>query len=374
MKKAQLYIGLMSGTSADGIDLALVDYQNNSPQLLASYFQAYSDCIRNKITQLYLPENNEIDRAFSLDIELAQLFAEAINKFLTEQQLSSNDIIAIGNHGQTIRHRPSRKYPFTLQIGCSQTLATLTTIRVIGQFRIKDMVLGGQGAPLVPAFHQAIFSEQNKDVVVVNIGGISNITYLPQISAPTSNQQGITGFDTGPGNALMDEWYQLHCQGRYDDKGAWAATGKVNNPLLTQLLKNEYFLTAPPKSTGREVFNLSWLKEQLNGFDLPPEDVQATLVSLTANSIADAISTLTQKAIIYICGGGAHNKTLIKQLIAKTTNHNLLLTSTKNIDGDSVEAVAFSWLAYAFDKNIFGNIPAVTGARKETVLGTNFLP
>lgn len=374
---ARFYIGLMSGTSADGIDLALVSFAHGKPQVHAAYFQAYSDVIRDKITSLYLPSNNEIDRAFALDIELAQCFAQAINDFIEQQQLDSTDIIAIGCHGQTIRHRPTQPHPFTLQIGCNQTLATLTDIAVIGDFRTKDIALGGQGAPLVPAFHHACFAEKDHDVFVVNIGGIANISFLPA-NHDLEDKSQVIGFDTGPGNALLDEWYAKYHQGRYDKNGAWAATGNVDKLLLAQLLQNEYFHKKAPKSTGREEFNSAWLNEHLSNNNrtenLSANDIQATLTALTASSIELAIRDLATKGKIYICGGGIHNKTLIKQLDESLSTFEFHLTEKQNICSDSLEATAFAWLAYAFEKKIFGNIPAVTGACKETVLGIRFDP
>ena len=399
-KNKQYYLGLMSGTSADGIDLALVSFDTkNKLKHHASYYQAYNDQTATKIVALYCaennnPENNEIDRAFELDIELAQLFAKAITCFLSQEQLSSNDIIAIGNHGQTIRHRPSSKYPFTLQIGCCQTLATLTNIRVVGQFRRKDMALGGQGAPLVPAFHQTIFKEESvnestiindSDVFIVNIGGIANLTFLPAI-----NQSNVIGYDTGTGNALMDDWYRLHnpnSNTHYDKNGDWAAKGIVNKELLKRLLSDDYFQLAPPKSTGREYFHLSWLQEKLNEIQpITNQDVQATLTAFTATSIVNAIkqhqtekSKLTK---VYLCGGGAHNNTLKslidQQLVFESKSivkkYELLLTDEKGINGDQLESIAFAWLAFAYDKKLLSSMPTVTGASKSCTLGTAYFP
>lgn len=405
-RNKKYYIGLMSGTSADGIDLALVTFDaNNKLEHHASYYQAYNDQTATKIVALYRaennnPNNNEIDRAFELDVELARQFALAIDNFLVQENLSCNDIIAIGNHGQTIRHRPRAQYPFTLQIGCSQTLATLTNIRVVGQFRRKDMALGGQGAPLVPAFHQTIFSEaytcddlivenaldektkrNGSDVFVVNIGGIANLTFLP-----ATNKLNVIGYDTGTGNALMDDWFQLHnphSNNSYDKNGDWAAEGIVNEELLWQLLSDDYFQLAPPKSTGREYFHLAWLSKQLiNIQPITNQDIQATLTAFTATSIVNAIkhhntdnSNITK---VYICGGGAHNNTLKnkinQQLAAESRSYQLLQTEQKGINGDQLEAIAFAWLAFAFDKNLLSSISEVTGASKSCTLGTEYLP
>jgi len=395
-KNQKYYIGLMSGTSADGIDLALVSFDDSptssshlQSNLKASYYQAYSDNIIHKITSLYNPDTNEIDRAFSLDIELATLFSQAINQLLEQENLCCNDIIAIGNHGQTIRHRASAEYPFTLQIGCNQTLATLTNIRVIGQFRRKDMALGGQGAPLVPAFHQQIFTEDNIDVFVVNIGGIANISYLPgtNLSSTIKQNKLVLGFDTGPGNALMDDWFQCHNKNslnKYDKGGVWAQEGKASQLLLTQLLTDRYFKLSPPKSTGREYFNPQWLQQQLDHFYhenntlLTNQDIQATLTILTAITISDAIKYLSSKAKVYLCGGGVHNIQLINELNQTlqqgTNNYEILLTNQKDIDSDLLEAMAFAWFAFAYDKMLLSSIPAVTGAHRSCTLGTAFYP
>ena len=379
MSEKLRYIGLMSGTSADGIDLALVEFDSNetehanNAQLVASYYQTYDSDTHTRITELYNPSDNEIDRAGSLHIELAQQFATSINDFLKQQQLSTCDISAIGCHGQTIRHRPMKSAqvsaPFTLQIGCLQTLAVLTGIRVVGDFRSKDIALGGQGAPLVPAFHQAIFGTDNKDVFVVNIGGIANITFLPKNAL-----EHTTGFDTGPGNALMDDWFSQHHENRYDMNGDWAKSGHISQPLLQEMLSDNYFAKPAPKSTGREYFNRHWLTQFIEKTSLAPNDIQATLTALTAETISKEISQLSTKSDVYICGGGVENSYLVSLLNQELSNHTVMNTHTKNVNSDSLEAMAFAWLALAFDKNIFGNIPAVTGARKQAVLGISVNP
>lgn len=368
-KAKQLYLGLMSGTSADGIDLALVDFTAGKPLLVSSFYQAYNEQIRAQITALYQPGNNEIERAFALDVLLAKNFARAIKLFLQQQALSSDDIVAIGNHGQTIRHRPNIDNAFTLQIGCNQTLATLSNIKVIGQFRHKDIALGGQGAPLVPAFHQTIFSSATGDVFVVNIGGIANVTYLPQ-----DKNKAILGFDTGPGNALLDDWYAKHNKGYFDLDGNWGAQGKVSKDLLTKMLSDHYFQQKAPKSTGREVFNLSWLSQQLSAKVISASDVQATLLALTTASITDAIKGLSSQSKVYLCGGGIHNKALYQQLIDKLPQHHVMLTNNQGVDADALESIAFAWLAYRFENNLSSNIPAVTGASRSAVLGSAFFP
>ncbi|WP_440877600.1 anhydro-N-acetylmuramic acid kinase [Thalassotalea sp. PLHSN55] len=373
MNNKSFYIGLMSGTSADGIDVALVDFSSKKPQLISDFYLEYSLEVRHKITTLYQAGHNEIDCAFSLDVELAKLFADAVNQLLAAQNLTSNDIVAIGNHGQTIRHRPNQSHAFTLQIGCNHTLAALTGIRVIGQFRHKDIAYGGQGAPLVPAFHQANFADENCDVFVVNIGGIANITYLPK-----NGKSRILGFDTGPGNALLDDWYGKHNNGHYDAKGHWSSEGDVSEHLLRILLADQYFHLKAPKSTGREYFHLAWLTQKIK--QLPERahhsavDIQATLVALTAASISQEILRLSPHGNVYLCGGGVHNQQLLSNINERLPDHQILLTKAKGIDGDALESIAFAWLAYCYDRKLAGNIPAVTGAKKACILGAEFLP
>lgn len=371
---APLYIGLMSGTSADGVDLALVTFNQNKPALKATYYRPYPKHLQQKITQLYISNDSEIELMGALDIELAQFFAQSINEFIERENLNAEDITAIGNHGQTIRHRPptsEQKYPFTLQIGCNDTLAALTQIRVIGQFRRKDMAYGGQGAPLVPAFHRAIFSD-NQPLFVVNIGGIANVTYLPQ----DDNQ--IIGFDTGPGNALLDDWYQQHNHDKsYDEGGHWARTGQINQSLLNHWLTDQYFSLNAPKSTGREYFNAQWLAQTLNSYPnqiFSAEDIQATLVALTAQTITCDIKQIDTHGKVYLCGGGSHNTTLVEQITQALPGYQIIELSSLGYDADALEAMAFAWFAYAFDHSIPGNIPSVTGAKNAVVLGTQYLP
>jgi len=369
----KFYLGLMSGTSADGIDLALVDFSAGKVNLVGHFYQAYSDEFHQQITALYSPSINEIDRVGCLAIELAHFFSQAIEKFLQQQQISPENIIAIGCHGQTVRHRPntsdSINHPFTLQIGCNQTLATLSGIRVIGDFRTKDMVLGGQGAPLVPAFHQYLFSHQQADTFIVNMGGIANITYLP-----SDKHQAIIGFDTGPANALLDAWCFNHTGKRYDENGQWAAQGTINQALLNDLLSDEYFSFPAPKSTGREYFNLPWLTKYMAGYSITPIDVQATLSALTAFSIAHEVNKLSPKAFVYLCGGGINNKQCYKLLEQQLKGHTLNTILSLKLNNNAFEAMAFAWLSFAYDKKIYGNIPTVTGASKQTVLGIEYYP
>jgi anhydro-N-acetylmuramic acid kinase len=373
MTKGNYYIGMMSGTSADGVDIALVDFSFGRVQFKAHFYQAYNDQLHQKITSLYSSDQNEIDRMGSLSIELAHFFSQAIQHLLTQESIVSDDIIAIGCHGQTIRHRPIKtneiKHPFTLQIGCNQTLACLTNIKVIGDFRTKDVALEGQGAPLVPAFHQYLFAKRQQDTFIVNMGGIANITFLPQ-----QENKDIIGFDTGPANALLDDWCFKHTNKRYDENGRWASQGTINQSLLSTLLGDQYFALPSPKSTGREYFTLKWLTSYLTDFSLEPVDVQATLVALTACSIAQEINKLSPKSFVYLCGGGIENTHCYKLLKHKLNNHSVNTINSLNLNNNAFEAMAFAWLAFAYDKKIYGNIPTVTGASKKTILGIKFYP
>lgn len=363
---SKYYLGVMSGTSADGIDIALVDF-NNAPKLLAQSFYPFSEQLQQEITSLYLPGDNEVDRQGQLAIKLAHSYHQAIEAFLIEQKTPKADIIAIGNHGQTIRHRPDYDFPFTMQIGCNQTLSALLDMRVIGDFRTKDVAYGGQGAPLVPAFHQALFSKADSDTFIVNLGGIANITYLP-----SDNDKAVLGFDTGPANALMNEWTKKHLSKPYDKNGQWASSGSANESLLNQLLTDPYFQKSTPKSTGREYFNLTWLERHPELETHSAEDVQATLLSLTAISISNAINQISMSGIIYLCGGGASNTALSLAIKGNLPGFNFKSLSEQNLDSDAFEAMAFAWLAYAFDKKIPSNIPSVTGASKQVTLGVAF--
>lgn len=373
MANTNYYIGIMSGTSADGVDIALVDFSSDQVQLKAHFYQAYNDQLNKKITSLYSPEQNEVDRVGNLGVELAHYFSKAIKQLLAQENLLAEDIVGIGCHGQTIRHRPiinkEIQFPFTVQIGCNQTLACLTNIKVIGDFRTKDIALGGQGAPLVPAFHQYLFSQRQQDTFIVNMGGIANITFLPQ-----QENMPVIGYDTGPANALLDEWCLKHTGKRYDENGGWASQGVVNEELLSALLSDQYFSLPSPKSTGREYFNLAWLMPYLANSSLNPVDIQATLSALTTFTIAQEINKLSPKSFVYLCGGGIENNHCYKLLKHQLNNHSVNSINSLNLNNNAFEAMAFAWLAFAYDKKIYGNMPTVTGASKKTILGIKFYP
>lgn len=366
MPQPQLYIGLMSGTSADAIDAVVVDLQS-TPQLLAQYSLPLPGKIRQQIHALSLPGNNEIDRMGALDVDLGKLFAQTSLELLAHAGISAAQIIAIGSHGQTIRHRSpgSSEGTFTLQIGDPNLIAELTGITTVADFRRRDMAAGGQGAPLVPAFHRAIFHSPEKDRVIVNIGGMANITWLPA--------QGQTmGFDTGPGNVLMDIWIAEHLGKSYDQDGAWAASGQVCNTLLAELLATPYFKLPAPKSTGRESFNRTWLDENLRKLTstLVPADVQATLLELTALTIADSINGLSQSSKdIFVCGGGAYNTALMQKLRELLPSDAVASTAALGVDPQWIEAMAFAWLAQQTINHRAGNLREVTGAKREVILG-----
>jgi anhydro-N-acetylmuramic acid kinase len=358
---SNLYIGLMSGTSLDGVDAALVAFARNGRcQLLAQHYMPFADELRTALLALNSVGANEIEHSALLANQLARHYAECIAKLLQQAGMDSSDINAIGMHGQTIRHRPELGY--TVQIGNAALLAELSGIDVVSDFRSRDVAAGGQGAPLVPAFHRASFADEKHHRVIVNIGGISNLSDL----AP----DGTTGgFDCGPGNLLMDGWIQRHLGKVYDRDGAWAASGSVIRELLQALLAHPFFAQQPPKSTGRDTFHLEWLQKHLSP-DMVAEDVQATLLELSARAIADAVEEHCSGAReIYLCGGGAHNLALHGRLQTLLEGRSVSKTDQLGIAADWVEAAAFAWLARQALLGQPGNLPAVTGAAGPRLLG-----
>jgi len=366
----QRYIGMMSGTSLDGIDAVVLEVNEHSCRITHTAGSRFPDKLRAELSEL-IRANQDIplEDMVDLHIALAGCYAEAVNTLLEKANLSATEVAAVGNHGQTVRHCPDANPPYSLQLGDPQRLADLTGITVVGNFRQADLDLGGQGAPLVPAFHNAVFAKQAESRAAVNIGGIANITLLPEDGA-------ITGFDTGPGNTLMDEWTYRHHQRPYDYEGQWAASGQVNPLLLAQLASDLWLQSPPPKSTGREYFNLQWLDTILNrlGMHISPADVQATLCELTAATIAKALLNQNTPTTVAVCGGGAHNLQLMRRLRAMLPEAELTTTADWGIDPDWVEAAAFAWLADARLKGVAGNVPSVTGASGATLLGDVFQP
>jgi len=361
-QQSGLYIGLMSGTSLDGIDAVLVafDHANTNPKLIGKFYLPYDDAMKLAILNLHKPAHNELHQAQIIANQLARQYALAIHSLLAQTTHSPQEILAIGCHGQTIRHCPEHGY--TLQIGNAALLAELTGITVVSDFRSRDIAAGGQGAPLVPAFHDKLLRHPDIHRVIVNIGGISNLTNLPPDAA-------TSGFDCGPGNLLMDAWCMRHQGQPYDAGGAWAATGHVLPKLLDRMLSEPFFALPPPKSSGRDLFNMAWLDGKLAGGE-SAADVQATLTELTALTIADAIQLHCVGAQeIYLCGGGAHNQTLRHRLSALLPECRVQTTEAVGVDGDYLEAIAFAWLAQQALHKHPANLPLVTGAKHPCILG-----
>lgn len=368
---AELYIGALSGTSIDGIDVALVRFAPG-PELIDTHFHTLPGSLREQLLRLSQPGDNEIDAMGNADVLLGKEFASAVNALLAKTHTDPARIRAIGSHGQTIRHRPQNEPCFTLQIGDPNVIAVETGIRVVADFRRKDIALGGQGAPLVPAFHDAIFRSRQVDRVIVNIGGIANLTVLPR-----GQFSPIIGFDTGPGNTLLDAWCQKMLGQPMDKDGMLAARGRIVPALLQSMLTDPYFGRRPPKTTGREYFSMDWLNHHLKEISRPGvADVQATLLALTVHTIADAIKRLPMLKTpeIYICGGGAHNIAVMRSLQVQLPESKVDKTDAIGVAADWVEAMAFAWLARQRMHEQPGNLPIVTGASRPAVLGSVYLP
>lgn len=357
-----LYIGVMSGTSLDGLDIALVELQAGNWTLRDAFCASLPGTLRQELLELCQPGHNELARVALAEQQWVHLAANAINQLLTDLHLDASDIRAIGSHGQTVRHEPGAGY--TWQIGNPALLAELTGITVVSDFRRRDVAAGGQGAPLVPAFHELLFAHPEQSRALLNVGGFSNLSLLVP-------EQATRGFDCGPGNVLMDAWIQRHHQLPYDAQGAWAASGKVHQQLLQRMLAEPFFQQQGPKSTGRELFNLNWLDRLLSAFpEVSNTDVQATLLELTAQSCARALlDTLKDCQQLLLCGGGAHNHALHARLGELLPGIEVLSSSALGVDPDWMEAMAFAWLAHCCLQGIPANRPAVTGASGLRVLG-----
>ena len=356
-----LYVGVMSGSSLDGLDFALVE-QDDRPRLLGTYYIPMPDDLRAELLGLCSSGPDELARAGIAEQKWVRLAAQGVLALLDQQKVLAGEIRAIGSHGQTIRHEPARG--FTVQIGNPALLAELTGITVVSDFRKRDIAAGGQGAPLVPAFHEALFDDNKDYRAVLNVGGFSNLSLI-EIDKP------VSGFDSGPGNVLLDAWIQAQRGLSYDKDGAWGESGTVNADLLKSMLSDQFFQTKGPKSTGREVFNLGWVHHHM--FQLPtlkPEDVQATLLEVTALSITESLqSAQAQTKELLVCGGGAHNEALMKRLAALLPNTKVSSTAEFGVDPDWVEAMAFAWLAHCALESVPANRPSVTGAEGLRVLG-----
>jgi len=363
-----LLVGLMSGTSIDAVDAVLVRITGESLQLIDCLEYPISDDLKEEISQLSHSGNNEIERMGSLDRRLGQLFGDACLQLLQQADIDPSQVRAIGSHGQTIRHCPpsashSGQTAFTVQIGDPNTIAEITGITTVADFRRRDIAAGGEGAPLVPAFHAALFSDPSRSRAIVNIGGIANISLL--------RDGQVSGFDSGPGNTLLDHWINARRNQAYDANGDWAAEGWVQESLLARLLTHPYLQLPPPKSTGKEAFNLAWLDQQLsNTPDLSAVDVQATLAEFTARTITDAIAISDQNIDeIYICGGGAANGDLMRRIRSRIGPAHLGTTTELGCDPTWVEAAAFAWLAFRRLEGLAGNVTQATGASGERILG-----
>jgi anhydro-N-acetylmuramic acid kinase len=362
----ELYLGLISGTSADGIDVALVSF-DPSPRMRAAKTFPYPEPLRRRILDLAQGDGRiALDEFASLDIGIARCFADAALSLLREHGIDAKSVTALGSHGQTVRHRPYHDPPYTIQLGDPNEIAERTDILTIADFRRRDMSASGQGAPLAPAFHAAMLGQTGVPRVVLNLGGIANITVIAGDGTTP-----LSGFDTGTASCLLDAWAQENIGERYDANGAFAARGKVSDALLARLLDYPYFSASPPKSTGREEFHLAWLEERLRDFNLAPHDVQATLLAFSARTIADAIRRFAPSTHeVLACGGGVHNPVLMKAIADELKPISVRSIGEIGIDPDFVEAMTFAWLAYErLGERAASNVHTVTGARGPRVLG-----
>ncbi len=362
----EFYLGLMSGTSADGVDAVVAEFDGeNFRQLRGTLHHEYSVDLRKRLLEISVNQPAlSLRELAELDAAVAEAFASAANRLLLAEAINSEQITALGSHGQTIFHDGPRG--LTIQLGDPNRIAEITGITTVGDFRRRDLALGGQGAPLVPGFHQSLFGNTEEKRCVLNIGGIANITLLPDAATAT-----VVGFDTGPGNALMDEWMQLHCGALYDRNGEFAASGRVHTPLVEALLADPYFAKAPPKSTGRDYFRLAWMHERFPAVnELAIKDVQASLCDVTALSITESISAVMPLGNrVLVCGGGARNSFLMRRLGVMLPELEIEPTDTYGLQAEWIEAAAFAWLAMRRMHGLPGNLPAVTGARASAVLG-----
>jgi anhydro-N-acetylmuramic acid kinase len=358
-----IYLGLISGTSMDAIDAALVDFDVAPLRIVATSATPFEPHLKRRISALIdQADRVALDEVGQIDTELGRAFAEAALGLMQSAGISADRVAAIGSHGQTLRHRPDLGVPFTWQIGDPNTLAEMTSVSVVADFRRRDVAAGGQGAPLLPVFHDQVFRSDEEDRVIANLGGIANITILTRDS-------GVTGFDTGPANRLLDAWIAQHLGKDFDADGAWAASGQVDDTLLRELLDEPYLRLAPPKSTGRELFNLPWLENKLGLFSRPPRDVQATLQQFTACTLAAAVRQYAPGASLYVCGGGAHNPGLLNAIAALIAPNRVASTAALGLDPDYVEAVAFAWFAKRTLEGLTSSAASVTGAKGARILG-----
>ncbi|EAR0001071.1 anhydro-N-acetylmuramic acid kinase [Salmonella enterica subsp. diarizonae] len=361
--KSGRFIGVMSGTSLDGVDVVLAAIDETMVAQQASLTWPIPVHLKKGILDICQGQPLTLSQLGQLDTQLGRLFAQAVNALLAQQRLQPRDIIAIGCHGQTVWHEPSGDAPHTLQIGDNNHIVAHTGITVVGDFRRRDIALGGQGAPLVPAFHHALLGHPTEKRMVLNIGGIANLSLL-------FPGQAVRGYDAGPGNMLMDAWIWRQCAQPYDKDAAWAKEGQVILPLLQKMLSDPYFAASAPKSTGREYFNYGWLERHLMAFPgAGARDVQATLAELTAVSIAQQVLLNGGCERLMVCGGGSRNPLVMARLAALLPGIEVSTTDKAGISGDDMEALAFAWLAWRTLAGLPGNLPSVTGATEASVLG-----
>ena len=363
------FIGLMSGTSLDGVDAVLMrqpDPSSSRMHIVGHHFVGMPQTLRLEFLALQSPQANELHRSQIASQALIEVYTAVIAGLLQKTGIDPAQITAIGAHGQTIRHQPGSGY--SVQLNAPHALAEATGITVVSDFRQRDIAAGGQGAPLVPVFHASMFNQarQKGGCIIANIGGMANLTYLP----PPGFEARVIGFDCGPGNVLMDAWIEVHTGERFDRDGGFAALGKVNETLLQQLLSHEFFSAPPPKSCGREQFNLEWIRQQAEPYGLSPEDVQATLLTFSARTLADAVRRHCGPAVeLLVCGGGAYNAELLKALSVELPNMTVDTTARYDLDPSHIEAAAFAWLAQRTLDGQPGNLSAVTGAAGPRILG-----
>jgi anhydro-N-acetylmuramic acid kinase len=358
-----LFLGLISGTSMDAIDAALADFDVSPLSLIAASAVPFEPELKERVAALVdAPDRVSLDEIGQIDVAVAQAFARAALELMRKAGVSAASVSAIGCHGQTLRHRTELPVPFTWQIGDPNTLVEMTGVTVVADFRRRDLAAGGQGAPLLPVFHDHVFRSDTEDRVILNLGGIANVTILKRGTV-------VSGFDTGPANRLLDAWISRHRPVSFDNDGVWAATGRCDPALLEDLMDEPYLRQQPPKSTGRELFNLNWLDTKLGGLDRRPEDVQATLIEYTAATVASDVHRYAPEAAVYACGGGAHNAALLAALARRLAPNRVATTVALGLDPDYVEAIAFGWFARRTLAGLPSNAPSVTGAHGPRVLG-----
>ena len=347
----------------DAIDAALVDFSALPLKVVATSATPYASDLKARISALIeKPDRAALDEIGELDVEVGRAFAQAATALLRQAGVAAREVAALGSHGQTLRHRPDLPAPFSWQIGDPNVLTEATGLTVVADFRRRDVAAGGQGAPLLPVFHDQVFRSHQEDRVIGNLGGIANVTILRRDAT-------VTGFDTGPANRLLDAWIGQHRQADYDAGGAWAATGTVDATLLGELLEEPYLKLPPPKSTGRELFNLEWLKAKLGLFERRPEDVQATLQQYTARTVTDAVRRHAPGASLYLCGGGARNRALVAAMRERLAPNRVDSTAALGLNPDFVEAIAFAWFAKNTLEGRTSSAGSVTGAQGARILG-----